>query len=163
MATAWVITLCARGAADPVIAIYPDTNACTLARGEKPGQSGPDIKYLGLAGSMDSCDSLATSKLHCLSACWLSNPKNSSFKNMCYCHVDPLWMPMQVGEGEASSSQIVWPCEGDSDCSYNGKCDQANGKCQCSPAWSGPRCAKLDLLPVDKQQMGYREVTHFWC
>ena len=45
-------------------------------------------------------------------------------------------------------------CVGDLDCSLNGVCDTTTGFCKCDPAWSGPQCGVLNLLPA-KMANGY--------
>lgn len=42
------------------------------------------------------------------------------------------------------------------DCSYNGACGASSGTCTCDAAWGGPRCAELQLLPVDPERPGLR-------
>lgn len=44
-------------------------------------------------------------------------------------------------------------CTTDWDCSLAGEC--TGGKCACDPWATGPDCSKVNLLPVDKQRMGY--------
>jgi hypothetical protein len=39
-------------------------------------------------------------------------------------------------------------CASDLDCSLNGACDSGSGRCTCLPAWTGPCCTSLNLLPV---------------
>jgi hypothetical protein len=39
-------------------------------------------------------------------------------------------------------------CASDLDCSLNGACDVGSGMCKCLPAWTGPCCTSLNLLPV---------------
>lgn len=41
-------------------------------------------------------------------------------------------------------------CQSDMDCSLNGRCSHATGRCSCLAAWSGPRCGLLNLLPAVK-------------
>ena len=44
-------------------------------------------------------------------------------------------------------------CTSDADCSYNGVCKSA--ECHCEPAWHGPSCERLSLLPTPANA-GYR-------
>ena len=41
-------------------------------------------------------------------------------------------------------------CEGLADCSYNGECTAPAGVCDCDQAWTGPACARLNLLPATR-------------
>eukprot|EP00898_Chlorokybus_atmophyticus_P003725 jgi/Chlat1/4353/Chrsp29S04510 len=45
-------------------------------------------------------------------------------------------------------------CKDDWDCSLGGDCKE--GLCECHMTWTGPNCAILHLLPVDREQVGYR-------
>ena len=42
--------------------------------------------------------------------------------------------------------QVALTCRTDADCSFNGVC--ANAECRCLPAWHGPSCERLSLLPT---------------
>ena len=45
----------------------------------------------------------------------------------------------------------------DSGCSYNGRA-QPDGSCKCSPQWTGPQCATLNLVPTARNA-GYQPTT----
>lgn len=57
----------------------------------------------------------------------------------------------------AVSGIMEWGCRSDEDCSLNGKCSADSGHCSCRPAWKGPRCEQLNLLPPTRGA-GYRGV-----
>ncbi len=51
------------------------------------------------------------------------------------------------------------PCASDDDCSLLGTCTAA-GACACDPGWTGPRCGRADLLPLDySRRNGYQNAT----
>eukprot|EP00039_Didymoeca_costata_P002943 m.64037 g.64037 ORF g.64037 m.64037 type:complete len:788 (+) comp11619_c0_seq3:101-2464(+) len=54
----------------------------------------------------------------------------------------------------------IWGCERDADCSYNGHC--MDGECVCGPAWYGPTCAALRLLPAPKENGYQHENMSSW-
>eukprot|EP00939_MAST-03C_sp_MAST-3C-sp1_P002855 g2855.t1 len=81
----------------------------------------------------------------------------------------------------ATCGQVHWsptPCKSDADCSYNGRCADANHDdtdgiiaakshdtiqslpkyCSCRPAWKGDRCQTLSLLPTTRNA-GLRQVS----
>ena len=45
-------------------------------------------------------------------------------------------------------------CDDDSDCTYNGKCD--NGKCRCEDAFRGERCDMFNFVPRTYVNEGLR-------
>lgn len=60
--------------------------------------------------------------------------------------------------GVAGVRSIAWcpaTCKTDLDCSLNGDCS-ADGSCACEPAWTGPCCGSLNLLPALVNASGYR-------
>jgi hypothetical protein len=56
--------------------------------------------------------------------------------------------------GNATSGRMLWPCSGALDCSLNGHCG-AGGRCTCSVGWKGLKCGELDVLAVNKSQLGF--------
>lgn len=95
----------------------------------------------------------------CRAACWSRHqPRttlaDSAQSQKCMCLGEMIWMPLP--DPSVDSARIVWPCEDDSDCSYNGRCDDKGGRCHCRPAWKGAACEELNLLPVDRSRLGYR-------
>jgi hypothetical protein len=54
----------------------------------------------------------------------------------------------------ASKPTAPFKCLDEMDCSLNGECNTATGKCKCDMGWFGDYCSILDLLPVDKAKMG---------
>ena len=157
----------------PSFEVHPNISACHQLDhegGKLPWgvPSAGELKYLGVAATVGGCNAAAATWKNasapyerCLSACWYHSPWNSSYERQCYCNVAPTWMPLP--SSQADSSVISWPCEGPSDCSYNGVCSSAADgdgalTCVCNPAWGGVRCGELNLLPVDSKLPGYREV-----
>lgn len=76
----------------------------------------------------------------------------------CFGHLDPIWLPLS-GLNQSNNAPIVdsgfveWPCASEFDCSHNGDC--LAGVCRCSQGWTGRRCERLDLLPVDRKKYGF--------
>ena len=65
---------------------------------------------------------------------------------------------VDAGGGQGDEPDVVMPggdCEDDSDCSYNGTCEE--GLCACHTPWQGSVCARLEMGVVDKAVYGYRE------
>lgn len=90
----------------------------------------------------------------CLSASFFKAPANASYNQQCWCYVLPKWIPLI--SNEADSVQLLWPCVGNSDCSYNGECNDQS--CDCSTGWKGSRCQELDLQEVNATNPGLRLV-----
>ncbi len=117
----------------------------------------------------------------CRTACWFdATPANSSFAEQCFCRVDQAWLPSpSASSTPQDSARLLWPCESDLDCSFNGKCssptrhaeydDESSALpssssssttgCVCDAAWQGPTCSELALEPVDRSQLGYQYTT----
>jgi hypothetical protein len=115
----------------------------------------------------------------CRAACWFDGaPANISFAQQCFCRVDQTWLPTVSDQATPrDSAQLLWPCQSDRDCSWNGKCSSTSSTsgsslaggggggsstgCVCDAAWQGPTCSELALQPVDRAQLGYQYV--FCC
>ena len=98
----------------------------------------------------------------CRTACWYHD--NSTTTN-CYCTLDMIWMPkrlhevdLNVGGEKVDSVRLLWSCQDDSDCSFNGHGQHKTGLCRCLTAWKGIACGELDMLPVDRGRLGFRAV-----
>jgi len=50
-----------------------------------------------------------------------------------------------VGGGGGDSAGV---CQTDMDCNLNGLCAADSGLCRCDPAWDGPTCGRLAVLPT---------------
>jgi hypothetical protein len=50
-----------------------------------------------------------------------------------------------------ATSGVTSRCKNDLDCQLNGICRTNDGTCLCDPAWSGPDCGFLNLLPAPKR------------
>ncbi|KAL3938096.1 MAG: hypothetical protein SGBAC_006925 [Bacillariaceae sp.] len=159
--------------------IYRGIDACSAYLPQKEesiasevqGQVGIDLIALNSTVSLNECLNEAVrwtdpsnSDKRCRTACWYEVASSKSMTNhQCRCLVDPIWMPRSERNGEkVSSTRLLWACQDDSDCSYNGRC-RTDGRCQCSDAWNGPTCGELDLLPVDKTKLGFRQVDDNGC
>ena len=60
-----------------------------------------------------------------------------------------LALTLATTSADANEAQVVAEkCGSDEDCSLNGVCQPATAICACDPAWGGPACATLNLLPV---------------
>lgn len=149
---------------------YPSVDACssylqhraTLA--DSSGHKGIHITPLATAESLRECSKLASSwhdtdhpEQRCRTACWFANPTNKSLTDKCFCLTDPLWMPQNGKEQQIDSARLLWACRDDSDCSFNGNC-HIDGRCRCSKEWKGITCGELDLRPVDRNRLGFRQV-----
>jgi len=120
------------------------------------GNSSQYVKYLGQANSSFLCAQLclgynkAGRRCHSFSS---FSAEAGSFAHGCFGQIDRAWMP--VYNNRAQSGQVLWPCESDAGCSFNGIC-RSSGQCDCDPAWEGIWCEKLALLPVNRTRLGYR-------
>ena len=47
----------------------------------------------------------------------------------------------------AGASQVQ-ACRSHLECQLNGVCDLPSAACRCDPAWKGPNCSALNLLPT---------------
>lgn len=144
----------------PTILNYPNVNSAFTIT----SSSGRPYYRLvaSQSPSLESCAASAASWLNasapserCLSATLFKAPSNASYLNQCWCYILPKWIPF--ASPEADSAQLLWPCTGSGyeQCSFNGVCS-AQGACECDAGWRGPRCAELDLLPVDAAHPGLR-------
>eukprot|EP00980_Cylindrotheca_fusiformis_P004356 scaffold925_cov129-Cylindrotheca_fusiformis.AAC.9 len=158
---------------------YPNIDACSsylpgrLTEEENKKYPGIRVVSLGPSDSLTDCSKLAAAwkdpndkkQLHCQTACWFRHNDDSLVNNIdqCVCLTDPLWMPKQhhtrtTKEPQIDTARLVWSCRDDSDCSFNGKCSHVDGRCQCFPAWKGAVCGELDVRPVDRKRLGFRQV-----
>eukprot|EP01060_Flectonema_neradi_P031101 TRINITY_DN4634_c2_g1_i1.p1 TRINITY_DN4634_c2_g1~~TRINITY_DN4634_c2_g1_i1.p1 ORF type:complete len:504 (+),score=109.13 TRINITY_DN4634_c2_g1_i1:53-1513(+) len=101
------------------------------------------VSKAGTVISLGSADSDQCSE-KCLSyspaRCWSYVVKDGE----CFAVTTPGFNPSY--EKGTLSGIVEWPCRGDDDCSFNGKCN--SGTCNCRPAWSGHRCETLNILPT---------------
>jgi hypothetical protein len=149
---------------------YPNIDACSSYLPERATKEdfsalmGIQVVALDSSKSLNECSKLASSwhdsdqpDLRCRTACWFRNPQNKTLINQCFCLTDPIWMPKHTKKEHIDSARLNWACRDDSDCSFNGHC-HATGRCYCSKAWKGIMCGELDLLPVDRSRLGFRQV-----
>lgn len=162
----------------PAVEVFGDTSACHELHAARNNESASslldtapkhDIKYLGIQESMEACSVAALAwrnvskpNQRCQSTCWWKERQSQEQMQpqdplRCYCRVTPLWLPLP--DVDVDSAVIYWPCTYPGDCSYNGVCSSATGKCDCDAAWGGVRCGELKLLPVDRATPGFREVN----
>ena len=139
-------------------------NLETGPRSLGPSASTAFYKTLGPAASLDACATAATIWRNasapadrCLSAVWLHDPSNATFRDTCWCMPQPKWIPAE--DKGADSARLLWPCASDVDCSLNGECNAASGACECDFGWRGPRCGELALGAVDRANPGLREIN----
>ena len=142
----------------PPVETHPASNACS-------NQKAPAFRALGTVPSFAACAAAtiawrnaSSPEQRCSSICFARKPRNVSQTNDCACRVDAEWMP--TPDGGTDSARILWPCVSNGDCSHNGVCDAASGKCTCDAAWSGHRCGTLQLEPVDPNALGYRPTSN---
>ena len=58
---------------------------------------------------------------------------------------------------------IIATCKGcttNMDCSLGGEC--VNQKCECDQTWTGPTCAKLNLLPANRSEGLHQDGYASW-
>lgn len=156
---------------DACSAYFPEKNHV----GFQDSEDGIEIVTLESSHSLAECEHFASSwrdddggeslsggRRRCRTACWFGHQSQNSSKyieNGCFCIVNPIWMPKSTQAGnKVDSARLVWPCLDDSDCSFNGHCDPTGHRCHCSQGWKGPFCGQLDLLPVDKKRLGFRDM-----
>jgi len=148
---------------DPTPIPSLNTNACMDVK--LFNESSGDIVFLGEHDDFDSCNQAAAgwyncsdpSPERCQSTCFyhkVPGRVQPPITNICLCRKTPMWMPH--GDDNVDSAVLSNPCATDADCSYNGVCSSA-GSCSCTPGWSGLRCGTLNLLPVNKSKLGFRE------
>lgn len=164
-------TICGANTETPTFEVFEGVSAChDLGLNSK---SAAEFRYLGVSLTMSSCFAAAVSwrfesepEGRCMSACWSKHAacmrsqrvRATVSSHDCYCRVTPTWMALP--NVSVDSAVINWPCSGPGDCSYNGVCDPLSlTKCKCDPAWGGVRCGELQLLPVDRAKLGFREVN----
>jgi hypothetical protein len=142
----------------PTLLLHPNVNSAFSlpSPGGQPfyrlvAQASPDLP--SCAASAAAWRSSSAPLQRCLSATFFRAPRNASLLGQCWCYVQPKWVPL--ASPEADSAQLVWPCAAPVDCSMNGQCS-ASGTCACDVGWRGPRCAQLDLLPVEAARPGLR-------
>ena len=82
---------------------------------------------------------------------------DGQWQNYCDAESCPteVWVTALYPAAQAAALQVsadswpeIWGCGGDSDCGYNGHCRE--GACECKPAWRGPTCTALRLLPAPR-------------
>lgn len=117
------------------------------------------VVFLGSFETLQACETACLSFRRgsnlCRSFAWhqadMVDPNPQSFRTLCYGVTDTSFR--QRPETNVTSGIVHWPpprCSSDDDCSLNGRCAAATGKCSCLAAWSGPRCAILNLEPAEK-------------
>eukprot|EP00040_Diaphanoeca_grandis_P025597 m.142028 g.142028 ORF g.142028 m.142028 type:complete len:474 (+) comp30228_c0_seq1:69-1490(+) len=118
------------------------------------------IKAFGSATDAKQCGDLCGAWVNktdldqrCESFTWYNSSASKPLQSKCFGHTSRTWFPH--GSGIATSGRVLWPCRSTLDCSLNGEC-ATNGSCECGVGWSGLRCGDLDLQPVDRSKMGYR-------
>lgn len=125
----------------------------------EPKHSTKNIKYLGDYESFKDCERACTtnSSLKCTAFTWHHVDFDAEeWAKGCYGNVDSAWAPspnLGVDSGLVSGGGVQ--CKTDLDCSLNGECDTLSGSCTCEPAWKGPNCETLNLIPTPFSA-GYR-------
>ncbi len=142
-----LLTVAVSTKAQPPVTFFPGVDAAfTYAWGSA------FYRELGVLPSIAACAAAAAAwrnasspSERCLSATLFLAPRNTSLLHACVCLITPKWVPLATPA--ADSARLLWPCATAEDCSYNGVCN-ASAACACDPAWGGPRCSELQLLPV---------------
>jgi hypothetical protein len=158
-----IFTLAVAFGAPPVV-LFPGVNSAYTLNFRDPSASAAFVKHVADGvGTIGACATAAAlwrnssaPAQRCQAATLFRAPSNASFADQCWCIVNEKWVPF--AESGADSARLLWPCSGDSDCSFNGACSADTGTCACDAAWGGPRCAELQLLPIDPAHPGLRLV-----
>eukprot|EP01084_Bolivina_argentea_P270672 460309_1 len=111
------------------------------------------VRYLGKFAStnacIDACLHNSTSPHNqCESYSYYTKQfDNNTYATNCYgrfgSNYGLLWTP--IDESNVNCGRIIYKCQSDFDCEYNGKCDLITGNCTCFKAWSGYHCQQLNL------------------
>ena len=121
-----------------------------------------DVTRFGVTASLAACSDLCVGwsnasrpgvKCRSFSRYALPYTGNANLSGQCYGHTDSNWLPLP--KAGIDSGEVFWDCGTDLDCSLNGKCSSATGKCQCTPQWTGNRCQTMSLEPIDPAKVGF--------
>ena len=147
----------AEPAAAPAFKLYADTDDASVPTSGVPP---PFVAALGTASGAAACGTLCSSwhnasdaAQRCESFTFYGSTAQPTLRGRCFGHTSVAWFATPTA-GNVSSGRMLWPCRDALDCSLNGECS-ASGGCTCSAGWTGLRCGELDLLPVNKSQLGF--------
>lgn len=138
--------------------LYASTDDASVA---PSGATPPFVVALGVASDAGACGALCGSWHNASDAAqrcesftlYGSNSPHLALQGKCFGHVSVAWFA-NPSAGDATSGRMRWPCRDALDCSLNGHCSPSGG-CTCSAGWVGLRCGELDVLPVNKSQLGF--------
>eukprot|EP01084_Bolivina_argentea_P285548 489702_1 len=122
------------------------TNCNAVALQESNG----NVQFLGKFNKtkecITACINYKTNHSKCLTYTYFY-PTSINYTSECWAYIDnPLWLPYPINGSDCG--RIIYPCQSDSDCSYNGICNITTGNCACDAAWNGYKCDNLNGLPV---------------
>ena len=126
----------------------------------------PGVELLGVVDSLAMCEALCENQgqTPCKSFTWHhADYVKPRYQRHCYGHTDSFWAPVPedlIDSGRLSGTGPMG-CTCEADCAFAGTC--VAGACVCRRPWSGPRCATLDLAPmnVDPSATGLK-LPHNW-
>lgn len=146
------------GAATPAFELYVDTDDASVA--PSGALLPPLVVHLGAATDPKACGALCGSwrnasaaAQRCESFTLYGTTAHPILRGKCFGHTSVAWFA-NPSSGNATSGRMLWPCSGALDCSLNGHCG-AGGRCTCSVGWKGLKCGELDVLAVNKSQLGF--------
>ena len=114
------------------------------------------VRFLGVFKTtqqcINECINNSTSNDKCQSYTYHTSLFDEPYTNHCYGRFGQqygvLWTPYQ--QDDINCGRIIWNCESDIDCQFNGKCNKQTGNCTCRTGWNGYHCQNLTLLPATK-------------
>lgn len=147
----------AAGAAAPAFKLYIDTDDASVPHS---GALPPFVAALGGSADASACGALcgrwrnaSDVGQRCESFTFYGGTAQPALHGKCFGHSSVAWFA-NPSVGNATSGRVLWPCNDSLDCSLNGECS-ASGGCTCSAGWTGLKCGELDLLPVNRAQLGF--------
>ena len=154
MLTLFTYLLTTAFAANFTIENYPN---CNNVKGstDPTSVSYPYLTELGqfntLADCQQACIDFTTKSEADICDSYTYYHDGSEYNKNCYAWINnPVWIPYCNNQTNIDTGRIIYPCQSNMDCSLNGECNKQTGKCQCTPAWNGPKCGNLTLLPATK-------------
>jgi hypothetical protein len=133
------------------------------------------VRFLGNTSSVGDCEEKCVrGSPTCKSFTWHSTLfPDDAWASGCYGSTNNAWVPH--AQPLVTTGTVGWmpepnpspppplpppKCLADSDCSYNGVCDNATGSCVCDRAWTGRKCGSLHLLRSPRGVGYHAVVTH---
>eukprot|EP01084_Bolivina_argentea_P253174 425192_1 len=124
---------------------------------DTPDKSTEYVKYLGTFDNTNECITAclnaSTPKNECESYTYhTSKFDDKTWARHCYGRFGKqyglLWIP--VPQDNINCGRIIYPCQSDIDCQFNGKCNPITKNCSCNIGWSGYHCQSLNLQAATK-------------